>query len=283
MRSRFSARLHALLASRAPYGVVIRRGPSKSACTVGWDRTNDTFRLGQWMRGRIYERRSDLSPDGRYLIYFAMNGKWESETKGSWTAISRAPYLRAIALFAKGDCWNGGGLFVEHRPRTGQPKLGYWLNDRCDPTVLRQTSELARLTGFRPEGAVGGECLSIYYPRLLRDGWARSGSANGAYLRCDVFEKELRNGWKLRKLAHAQVNSPAGKGCYWDEHELVRPDGSAVRFADWEWADRDGERLVYATDGKLCTAMPSGESIAEERILYDFRPMEFEAIEAPYE
>jgi len=41
-----------------------------------------------------------------------MNGKWESETKGAWTAISKTPYLKAISLFAKGDCWNGGGLFM---------------------------------------------------------------------------------------------------------------------------------------------------------------------------
>jgi cytochrome bd-type quinol oxidase subunit 2 len=30
--------------------------------------------VGQWLKGRIYERRSDLSPDGKHLIYFAMNG-----------------------------------------------------------------------------------------------------------------------------------------------------------------------------------------------------------------
>src|SRR5919198_4444283 len=97
--ARFFARIHALLASEAPLGVVIRRGPSKQVCTVLWDRRRDEFRLGQWLRGRIYERRSDLSPDGKHLIYFAMNGRWNSEAKGSWTAISRAPYLKALALF----------------------------------------------------------------------------------------------------------------------------------------------------------------------------------------
>ena len=43
------------------------------------------------MRGRVYERRSDVSPDGKYFIYFAMNGRWTTATKGAWTAIARVP------------------------------------------------------------------------------------------------------------------------------------------------------------------------------------------------
>src|SRR6185295_14189761 len=106
------ARIHVLMARNAPIGVVIRRGPSKTVCTISWDRQMDTFRLGQCMRGRIYERRSDLSPDGKHMIYFAMNGRWHSAAKGAWTAVSKAPYLKAVALYPKGDCWNGGGLFT---------------------------------------------------------------------------------------------------------------------------------------------------------------------------
>ena len=89
--AQFKPRIHVLLARHAPVGVVIRRGPSKSVCTILWDRRRDEFRLGQWLKGRIYERRSDLSPDGKYLIYFAMNGKWDSEAKGAWTAIAWCP------------------------------------------------------------------------------------------------------------------------------------------------------------------------------------------------
>ena len=96
-------RLHVLLAAYTPDAVVIRRGPSRTVCTVGWDRKRDRFGVGQWMRGRIFERWCDLSPDGRRLIYFALNGKWNSETRGSWTAVSRAPYLKAEGLWAKGD------------------------------------------------------------------------------------------------------------------------------------------------------------------------------------
>src|ERR1044071_8005891 len=88
-RDKFPAHLHVLLARDAKVGLVIRRGPSKSVCTVLWDRKRNKFKLGQWIRGRIYERRCDLSPDGKHFIYFSMNGRCKSETKGSWTAISR--------------------------------------------------------------------------------------------------------------------------------------------------------------------------------------------------
>lgn len=85
--AKFPARIHVLLARDASVGVVIRRGPAKAVATLLWDRRTDHFRLGQWLRGRIYERRCDLSPDGEHLLYFAMNGKWDGEAKGSWTAI----------------------------------------------------------------------------------------------------------------------------------------------------------------------------------------------------
>ena len=65
------ARLHAILARRGSYAVVFRRGPSDKVAVIGWDRSSDTFTLGQWLRGRIYPLRCDLSPSGKHLIYFA--------------------------------------------------------------------------------------------------------------------------------------------------------------------------------------------------------------------
>ena len=154
-RDKFPARLHVLLARHAKVGLVIRRGPSKSVCTVLWNRDRDTFKLGQWLRGRIYERRCDLSPDGKHFIYFAMNGRWHSKTKGSWTAISRVPYLKAIHLYAKGDCWHGGGLFLSN--------LEFWLNDGCGHTELRKSSHLRENPNGQPKPYFGGECLNVWF------------------------------------------------------------------------------------------------------------------------
>lgn len=274
--ARFFARVHALLASEAPLGVVIRRGPSKQVCTILWDRRCDEFKVGQWLKGRIYERRCDLSPDGKYFLYFAMNGKWDAEAKGSWTAISRAPYLKALAIFPKGDCWHGGGLFTGRK--------SYWLNDGCGHSVLRDTKELTRDSKFRPSEYFGGECLSVYYPQLLRDGWQLVERVNLAEWKdVDVFEKPLHQGWVLRKIAHAEIGAPTGKGCYWDEHELEHSASrERIPYPDWEWAEVDGKRLVWAQHGKLFAGRVKKEGVADESELFDFNEMTFEPIEAPY-
>lgn len=273
----FSARIHVLIASDAERAVVIRRGPSKQVATIGWNLKDDTFTLGQWLKGRIYERRSDLSPDGKHLIYFAMNGKWKSETRGSWTAISQAPYLKAIGLWAKGDCWHGGGLFTSaHR---------YWINDGYGHQELQVPHRLTR-DSTQPEGCLGGECLGVYFPRLLRDGWKlvsehdSSPDAPSIW----VFEKPARAGWTLRKNAHATSSRRSeGKGCYYDTHQLLKAKtGERVDFPSWEWADFDSDRLLWSESGKLFTARLEPSGLEGIRELYDFNAMTFEATEAPY-
>jgi hypothetical protein len=244
--------------------------------TVLWDRRRNKFELGQWLKGRIYERRSDLSPDGKYFIYFAMNGKWKSESHGAWTAISRAPYLKALAMFPKGDCWHGGGLW------TG--RATYWLNDGYGHSVLHKTTAVRRDMKFQPSEYYGGECLSVYYPRLLRDGWRLIEHVERHKFQSkDIFEKTIANGWTLRKIAHAEIDRPEGKGCYWDEHELVDPrSGSVIAHPSWEWADIDGKRLIWAANGKLCCAQIKKNGLTSEAELFDFGEMSFEPIEAPY-
>lgn len=276
MTAEFPARLHPILARNSDEAVVIRRGPSRFVCTVRWDRGNDTFTTGQWLKGRLYERRSDLSPDGKYLIYFAMNGQWGSETRGSWTAVSRAPYLKALTLYGKGDCWSGGGLFTDRRR--------FWLNDGHGHTEVSHSNEVIRDQEFQPDIDYGGECTGVYYLRLQRDGWCLKGRYDAELDSWTIFEKELPQRWVLRKTAHEQVGAPPGKGCYWDEHELEnKQSGTRLRFDNWEWAELDGERLVYAAGGKLFqVALKSGTALGAVKELHDFNDMEFEPLSAPY-
>jgi hypothetical protein len=271
-RGKFPARLHVLLARDAKIALVIRRGPSKSVCTVLWNRERDTFKLGQWMRGRIYERRCDLSPDGRRFMYFAMNGRWHSETKGSWTAISRVPYLKAVGLYAKGDCWHGGGLFLSDEE--------FWLNDGYGHRELKAASDLRRKVDGHPPEYFGGECLTVYYNRLQRDGWVMD---KGEYQGATLFERKLPKSWRLRKLAFAEIGAPPGRGCYWDAHELRHEStGTVLAFPEWEWADFVDGRLVWASEGKLCAGRLGRGKLNGERLLHDFNGMKFEAIAAPY-
>ncbi len=276
----FPARLHVLVAREADTAVVIRRGPSKNVCTFLWDRVTDHVQIGQWLKGRIYERRADLSPDGRHLIYFAMNGQWNRETRGSWTTVSRAPYLKALDLYVKGDCWLGGGLFLSDER--------YWLNHACVPKddILLKDSPVRRAKDYWPQDHFGAECTGVYYVRLIRDGWTLTERSPSIPLQSWTrFEKPLAGDWRLRKLCHEEIGAPVGKGCYWDEHELVNAvTGAHVPCPDWEWAEVDRDALIWATHGQLFRAKLDGSTgIQGAALVHDFNPYRFEEIRAPYD
>lgn len=277
---RFPARVHPILARNANTAVIIRRGPSKSVCTMLWNRSNDTFKLGQWLRGRIYERRSDLSPDGKHFMYFAMNAKWDGPVKGSWTAISRTPYLKALALWPWGDCWNGGGLFLSNNR--------FWLNNRWYKEATETAGGLGKKfiqePGYPFEENYGGECPGVYYLRLQRDGWKlRLHESRSGEERVVAFEKTLPKGWVLEKSAHTSSDHPIGRGCYFDTHRLIHPEsGTIADHPEWEWAELDRKRLVWVTKGVLYAAKIQGSGLGDGKLLHDFNDMAFEAIPAPY-
>ncbi len=270
----FPARLHVVFARDKRVGVVFRRGPSKQVATYLWNREQDSFELGQWLKGRIYERRSDLSPDGKYLIYFAMNGKWDTNVKGAWTAISIAPWLHAINLYAKGDCWNGGGLFTSNS--------SFWLNDGCcGHNIIRESEKLTKDKTNIYDNAIGNnEDLGVYYNRLLRDDWKIT-EENNDYT---IFEKPLSHDWFLIKIAHTDCNSPVGSGCYWDEHQLYnRQSKITIECEGWEWAEKDTSFLVWAKNGCLYRVKIDKDIEIDNAIkLYDFNKCRFKAIKAPY-
>lgn len=279
MPKHIPARIDVLLASKAPVGVVLRRGPSERVCTVLWERETDEFRLGQWLNGRIFGSRSDLSPDGKHLIYFAYNGrKGGTPTGSSWTAISRTPYLKALVLWGKGDTWNGGGLF------TGPAR--YWLNDGAFPhRLLRDSPEVKRTLELGFKGHYGTEHWDLYYVRLERDGWRYAGREElpkHHYL--FHFERPVNDHWMLHKTVHIDGKTRvSGRGTQWEEHVLRRNDsGAQITCPEWEWADLDAGRLVWAQHGMLYTGKLGDESILAEKVLFDFNPMTFEERVAPY-
>lgn len=272
----FPARLHVLVARESSQAIVIRRGPSKLTCVLGWDRKTNTVEVAQWLKGRIYERRCDISPNGKHWIYFAMNGKWDSTVKGAWSAVAKSPWLKAVCLHAKGDCWNGGGLFLDNNK--------YWLNDGHGHESLKTCRNLSRDESYEPPEFYGGECLTGYYNRLQRDGWTFTGrGGNGQWDTKSIFEKVLSRKWLLRKICHEQVGSPKGKGCYWDEHELQNDAGEVLTMPDWEWAEWLDGAIVYAKNGSLYEMKINTMAFLGEQIhLHDFNGYEFENRTAPY-
>lgn len=271
----FPARLHVLVARNNKTGLVIRRGPSKKVCILSWDRKTDDFEVTQWLKGRIYERRADLSPSGKYWIYFAMNGYWESTSKGSWTAIAKTPWLKAIVFLPKGDCWHGGGLFLDDET--------YWLNDGFGHEPQKVSSLVTRDLSYEPPNNYGGECLHIYYNRLQRDGWTLFDIVESKKDTATIFEKELSRKWKLTKVCHAQIFSPKGKGAYWDEHKISNKNNEVFEKPGWEWAEWVDNRIVFSEKGCLFEIkIKTPTHLNEPKMLHDFNDYEYEKRFAPY-
>jgi hypothetical protein len=232
-------RLSVLLASEAPVGVVLRRGPTKVVRVVIWDRANDEFKPGPWFKGRIFPERSDISPDGRHMIYFAMGAvAWAiPATGGTWTAISELPSLEAAALWGQGDTWGGGGMFISND--------SFWLEADAKTFLIRDDSRLRRET-------YGPHCP--YKSRMERDGWiTRMSGASSS-----VFEKTIRDGWILRRIG------PCGG------YELEQPGECKLAFPTWEWAEWDRQRIVWADGGCLRAAKVGTHELGPVRTLHDF-------------
>jgi hypothetical protein len=207
---------------------------------VFWDRERDNFEPGPWFKGRIYPDRSDLSPDGRHLLYFAMGGvAWAiPKTGGTWTAISCVPSLMAVALWGQGDTWGGGGMFTSNR--------SFWLEADRNTFKIGDTSGLRR-DSKRP--AVS---------RMKRDGWELKSKLDHG----ETFEKALPGGWILRKVA--RYPKP-------DKYELQNLEGECLLdLSGWEWADWDRRRVVWAEKGCIKAAKLGRERLNRVRILCDF-------------
>jgi hypothetical protein len=161
MSTKASVNLYCLIARESPMAVVIRRGPSNRAQLLSWDLSNDHFEKGQWFKGRIYEHHCDLSPSGRYLVYWAGNHK---APYYHWTAVSRPPYLTAISLWPN-DGSIGGGVFDDE----SRLLLTYLSRRKAYGNPLPNGFEVEAWTGdyHAPLG-------HITEARLLRDGWSQT-------------------------------------------------------------------------------------------------------------
>jgi hypothetical protein len=116
-------------------------------------------------------------------------------------------------------------------------------------------------------------------------GWKYLGKQGPGWLNeFAVFERPAPSGWTLRKRAFETLpNATQGRGCYYDEHALINlKTGETIERPEWEWAEVDGERIVWAEKGKLFASQLDISGIAAPTVLKDFNAMLFEAIEAPY-
>jgi len=125
-----SARIYGVVARAARCAVVFRRGVFGSYCGI-W----------QPMRSKPDNGSRDVCTSGVATYRQPATGSCISRLRFSTSLLldgdKRPPYLTALALLPKGDCWGGGGLFhtqrhlrLNHRPNKIQLSAGFALPRR---------------------------------------------------------------------------------------------------------------------------------------------------------
>ncbi len=106
-------RIYGLVATRAPIAAVFRRGPARWSHIGRWDLERGAYEPGAWLGGRIFPRRSDISPDGRYLCYFAHKPSARWQHGEAYVALSKLPWLTALHAFRTCGTWTRGFYFAD--------------------------------------------------------------------------------------------------------------------------------------------------------------------------
>lgn len=242
-------RLYCIPAIQAPVVAVFRRGPSNWAHVGRWDLTARRYEPGAWLGGRIFPRRSDLSPDGKYLCYFAHKPSARWAHGEAYVALSKLPWLTALYAFATCGTWTRGYYFTEDGNREDQ-----------------QMERLPIPYGLR-------SIPVVQFSNERRRGWIEAEDSPA----CDP-----RDAWDERRNARMRKRQPQGTrvlciesvgwagGAFGIDQSI---DGMSVQYSleaggnlelldDLQWADwsREGHLLAATRSGFLQIRHLEGES-----------------------
>ncbi|MFC1580291.1 hypothetical protein ACFL4N_05200 [Thermodesulfobacteriota bacterium] len=240
MKSRVPPRIYCIPATRAPIVAVFRRGPTAWSHVGRWDLEERRYEAGAWLAGRIFPRRSDLSPDGRFLCYFAHKPSATWEHGEAYVALSKLPWLKALHAFPTCGTWTRGYYFTEDEDceNPGDTKLPI-------PYGLRSIAV-------------------VQFANERRRGWEEA---------ADSPKRDTRDAWDERRNARIQKRQPGGdrllcvesmgwaggefgmdqavdglRVSYWLESDGEIQLLDHLQWADW---DREGHLLVATRSGKL--------------------------------
>lgn len=247
--SPLAARVHILLAPKGSKALIIRRY-KQSVCTILWDTKKDTFKPGECYM-KIFERLSDISPCGEYIYYVACS------SEGHWFAISKSSSLRDMVLY--GDDREFGSARMPSTNATVVDEL-YSYFTAIRPFERKRANNLPprykNVAYVKKEWDVGRD-TTVYYRRLIRDGWTvvnHVGSRKSRYERSykTYFQKKISNNWVIQKISNNSHKAPQGVDGHWDEHEIINTKSkNVIGCQSWDWAEIDGNDMVWTQGGCL--------------------------------
>lgn len=217
--------------------MILARGPAKVTTALAWSLRSDTVEVGAPIHARIYERKCDLSPNGAFLLYAAFGKGPDLPFHGSgYTVICEPPSLTALTFLDMGTTYGGGGLFLSDS-EVYVPLAG------CAP--CHREDRRFRMSGGPPPDApppaLRELSFSTIHYRLLRDGWTMAG---------EDYEKTAGRRRLIKSFTERS-----------ETHLLADTrTGDVEDGADWEWADFDGDDLLYARRGRIMRRTADGEA-----------------------
>jgi hypothetical protein len=241
-----SCRLFVYLARRAPVAVVLRRGPTDWARLSIWHTDTDRIEHGQWIKGRVYERRSDLSADGTLFAAFVRQSGNRNRGADTWIALSRPPFFTALAVWFVGGTYHTGAFF----PADDELWLGFM--KEAPPDVGVKPPSL-RIAPPQPIPYIDGTGewteRTVHFNRLLRDGWRLVDREPYA----TIWERPHPAGTMTLSMVHAWEDFRRFGGPYAVDYSVTAADGTEHNLGEATWADWDQQgRLAAARGGQLC-------------------------------
>ena len=240
MKGDVPPRIYCIPATQAPIVAVFRRGPTNWSHVGRWHLAERRYESGAWLRGRIFPRRSDLSPDGRLLSYFAHKPGATWEHGDAYVALSRLPWLTALHAFPTCGTWTRGYYFTRDEDR-----------------AMREQAKLPIPYGL-------DSIPAVQFATERRRGWEEA---------TDSPQRDPGDAWDERRNARIQKRQPGGdrllcvESLGWAGGEFgvdqaveglrvsysLEIDGEIQLLNHLQWADwgREGHLLAATRSGKL--------------------------------
>lgn len=239
---------YAMIATEAPVAAVFTRVGRNLWMTGRWDLRSATFDEGAWFRGTLWPRRSDLSPNGAWLCYFASKSSsrpWPGiHNAGGYrvfSAVSKLPWLFALAACREAGTWGRGFHFTD----AAHNEFGAQAGD-LKPVLERYGLVRTAPLQYAVERRRGWTEHESCPPRDPKDVWDEERSTILTKPRRDGRIRLMLSdrGYDLDADGRIENRSPA----YHLECENGRLSLKEAAWADW---DHTGRLLVATNAGQL--------------------------------
>ena len=250
-------RLSVLLAKSVPIAIILARYRAKIFHVVKWNYQDGVVERGSWFHGALYPDSSDVSFDGRHMVYFALH---IAKNQVSWTAVCEPPFLKALIFWKHDSTWFGGGTFLDDRTLWVYMKEEKLPRNDARYIPSKNIQKLYNIEYLDdPE-----KDTTPYMKRITRDGWTKKYIEEHKV----VLEKHSSDNKFCLEFHQSGLEKP--HDLRYDLRDVENDEYCTdIVNEDTTWADWDlNGRLLVASKGILVTY--SANNFPEPGISLDF-------------